>query len=1107
MHKRVMFQSAVFFSLFVLVATVNLQATGFVDDHNDGSLSGWTISGGRGWSESGGAVSPAAASVDEGFLINDYNTTNNGVFEVEMTASQWNGQEGGVVFRWNSTSSYYYVSVLPANSSSSRLYFCINTLDELQGTEVGQNFVIGATFTLKIEISDNNFTFYLDNTLIGSVTDFSHTSGSVGYAYSNAYMNYTSYNSSQWTDVASNLAPTDMALSSQNIKESLDSGTVIGVFSTIDPDGNDNHTYQLVSGIGDDDNSRFVIVQDTLKSMEPFDYLSDGSLQIRVRTTDDGIGGLYYEDFFTIIIVEVENYAQWSLSQNITFNTTDSGVHINSSIRKFPLLIRLDSVNFDFSRAQADGDDLRFSDPDGTPLDYEIEYWKADSQDAAIWVLVPVIDANSDQDYIVLYAGNSSVNSKENSEEVFNTSNGFEAVWHMNEEVSGINNAGVYQDASINNNHGEDRISSSLLVDFIGKGHDFDGLTDYINVATIDNANRDSLSLSMWVRPDNQSSFADIISKEDGDYANSGFGIKKSDDDRFVFSWCRGGRQDLLATSYITDNGNTWYYVTATFTTSTQKLFINGVLDAETNILGSITGSSNNLNIGRRSSRVDREYDGIIEEVRISTIERDENWIKLSYENQRLNSIFLSFEISHSLPVVTVSSLVTSVSEEGNSTEAFEIIATVAVASDSPQYIQAKYTVSGTALEGTDYYISNSPVTVTISKDSLSGRVRISVVPIDDSDDEGGERISFLLLVDSLYTVGLPDSAYVMLEDGDAVYPPSIVQSPLSKNLYEGDIATFNVVATGTRPFTYEWRINNNIITGATDSVYTIPPVSLASDSALIFCIVSNTSGIDTSNVATVYVSNRPDEPRVISHPVPVSTFVGDTVAFFISAGGDAPLTYQWYSDSGAIIGASDTILRFGPVSLFENGKYYYCVVSNNVGSKTSRSALLSVNKPSSQVIVVSGELFDFSGVPVGYSQSVAMDITVNLYPKIDSDTSVYTETFLLENKQAIEVFKGKFVVRLGQGTSNNDLVEQVRIYPNLYVSFTVNNPGGDPEVLNPRTILTASPYALSAVPGIIKGQIDPGTAGIEAAIGTHFVNTLTNITYIRTHNTWVVLE
>ena len=69
-----------------------------------------------------------------------------------------------------------------------------------------------------------------------------------------------------------NQAPTDISLSSNTIDENLPSNTVIGNFTTTDPDAGDTHTYTLVAGTGSGDNGSFNINGNQLRSSVSFNY-------------------------------------------------------------------------------------------------------------------------------------------------------------------------------------------------------------------------------------------------------------------------------------------------------------------------------------------------------------------------------------------------------------------------------------------------------------------------------------------------------------------------------------------------------------------------------------------------------------------------------------------------------------------------------------------------------------------------------------------------------------------------------------------------------------------------------------------------------------------
>ncbi|HEY3325312.1 MAG TPA: FN3 associated domain-containing protein [Planctomycetota bacterium] len=103
--------------------------------------------------------------------------------------------------------------------------------------------------------------------------------------------------------VALDSAPTDVALAGTTVAEQQPIGTVIGTFSTTDPDIGENFTYSLVAGTGGDDNAAFSINGAELRTAASFVYKTKSSYTLRVRTTD--AGGLFFEKSFTISVTKV----------------------------------------------------------------------------------------------------------------------------------------------------------------------------------------------------------------------------------------------------------------------------------------------------------------------------------------------------------------------------------------------------------------------------------------------------------------------------------------------------------------------------------------------------------------------------------------------------------------------------------------------------------------------------------------------------------------------------------------------------------------------------------------------------------------------------------
>ncbi len=86
----------------------------------------------------------------------------------------------------------------------------------------------------------------------------------------------------------SNEAPTAITLDNNDVDENATTGTLVGTFSTTDPDVGDGQTYTLVTGTGSTDNAAFTISGNTLRTSATFSTTPKPTYSIRVRSTDNG---------------------------------------------------------------------------------------------------------------------------------------------------------------------------------------------------------------------------------------------------------------------------------------------------------------------------------------------------------------------------------------------------------------------------------------------------------------------------------------------------------------------------------------------------------------------------------------------------------------------------------------------------------------------------------------------------------------------------------------------------------------------------------------------------------------------------------------------------
>ncbi|MFN9369654.1 MAG: cadherin repeat domain-containing protein, partial [Planctomycetia bacterium] len=140
-----------------------------------------------------------------------------------------------------------------------------------------------------------------------------------------------------WALKQVNNAPSAVSLSASSVAENLPAGTVVGTFSTTDPDAGDTFTYSILPDATLDGTTRFTIVGNELRTTGGFDFESKASFRVRVRSTDQG--GLFVGRVLTITVSNVNEaptalaLSAMSVAENLpsgavvgTFSTTDPDV-------------------------------------------------------------------------------------------------------------------------------------------------------------------------------------------------------------------------------------------------------------------------------------------------------------------------------------------------------------------------------------------------------------------------------------------------------------------------------------------------------------------------------------------------------------------------------------------------------------------------------------------------------------------------------------------------------------------------------------------------------------------------------------------------------------
>jgi len=310
--------------------------------------------------------------------------------------------------------------------------------------------------------------------------------------------------------------------------------------------------------------------------------------------------------------------AGWTHQGSIHLLTTPDGADLPATAveHDFPALVRLDADGFDFHQAQPHGEDLRFTTANGTPLAHQIEEWDAVRGTASIWVRIPEIRGKADQEIRMLW-GNPSATNVSDGGSVFNSSNGYASVWHMNgpvrDEVGSVSSTDegtTRTDGMI----GEGRHLAGGQGIFAG-----DAITNYPS-------GTGPMTTEAWFRPARPNTTVMAWGKEQ----RPGKVMMQIASPPRVAIRCYFA--DVEGHSPIALGE--WRHVVHTYQSKDSRVYVDGRLDGASRPLLDLPRTSA-LWLGGWYGNYD--FVGDLDEVRLSRVVRSPDWIRLQYENQKPN--------------------------------------------------------------------------------------------------------------------------------------------------------------------------------------------------------------------------------------------------------------------------------------------------------------------------------------------------------------------------------------------------------------------------------------------------------------------------------------
>ncbi|MEM7394902.1 MAG: DUF2341 domain-containing protein, partial [Verrucomicrobiota bacterium] len=323
----------------------------------------------------------------------------------------------------------------------------------------------------------------------------------------------------------------------------------------------------------------------------------------------------------------------------------------SETLTNFPTLLVLSTniAGFAYHQfADPEGGDLRFVNSDQTiELNYEIEHWDP-AGNSYVWVQIPALVDSSTSIYA--YWGNtSSTNPPFHRGSGATWSEGYVGVWHLGDDAG----SRVFPDASGNGNHARDEpveqsagFSDTTTTDGpIGQAQTFGGPPDELVVDNPHNFSQtNGLSISVWFRVRNFTTlFQTLVAKGSmEEWRLNRLGSQP-------FMQFEAGGHGSLNTTIDVDDGE-WHHILATQEAPHGKrIYIDGHLAAaRLDHRPIIPNPEHPVRIGENPANGSqyRNWNGDIDEVRISSVRRSADWAWASWYNVVSNENFLCYELT-----------------------------------------------------------------------------------------------------------------------------------------------------------------------------------------------------------------------------------------------------------------------------------------------------------------------------------------------------------------------------------------------------------------------------------------------------------------------------
>jgi len=373
--------------------------------------------------------------------------------------------------------------------------------------------------------------------------------------------------------------------------------------------------------------------------------VEDTSYKWQVKACDDEAGCSSWVAYnATTPNFTRDNFFGMAATRSITIDADQ----VTSNLTNFPMLFSttlgdLKSTSTTGRIQKTDATDIVFTSSDGTYLDYEIEKYTSTTGELIAWVELDSISSTTNTTLNMYYGD---IDSVDHSTTTGVWASDYAGVWHLGQNDN-------MTDSTSNNNNGSASGNASSTDNLVynsgklGEAFSFDGNNDYVQV--VDDSSLDitnEITMSAWVRNNGSGSKQTILTKWSAEIetAQNTYWILVNTNNTIGYGVGDGAINSEFD-SIGTITNNQWAHVTHVYDTTNHRLYINGVLDStQTSRISEIQSNAANVFIGINQGTT-WDFNGSIDEARISSSARSEQYISISYNNQNSTSTFYTIGV------------------------------------------------------------------------------------------------------------------------------------------------------------------------------------------------------------------------------------------------------------------------------------------------------------------------------------------------------------------------------------------------------------------------------------------------------------------------------